>query len=98
LLDRFRQQKRWDEKLKAGKVVSDYYFEKCLYFAELNLSDADFSLFRDKFWALQSQVTQPDLLVFIKTGVEELKHNIKKRGRIYEQQMEESYLQKLNNK
>ncbi|MCD6068242.1 MAG: deoxynucleoside kinase [Bacteroidetes bacterium] len=96
LLDRFRQQKNWEERLVNTTVVSDYYFEKCLYFAELNLNAPDYSVFRDKFLALQSQIVQPQLLVFIKTGVNELKHNIKKRGRVYEQQLEDSYLSKLN--
>jgi deoxyadenosine/deoxycytidine kinase len=96
LLDRFRQQKKWDQRLTNDVVISDYYFEKCLWFAALNLNAADYKVFSEKFAALQSQVIQPQLLVFIKTGLNELKHNIKKRGRIYEQQLPDEYLLKLN--
>jgi deoxyadenosine/deoxycytidine kinase len=96
LLDRFRQQKKWDHRLMHDVVISDYYFEKCLYFAAQNLNAADYKVFSEKFAALQSQVVQPELLVFIKTGLNELKHNIKKRGRIYEQQLPDEYLLKLN--
>src|SRR3989344_1496170 len=42
LLDRFRQQKKWNETISNGLVISDYYFEKCLYFAKLNLTEKDY--------------------------------------------------------
>ena len=98
LLDRFRQQKRWNEKFSSGIVVSDYYFEKCLYFAKLNLSITDYQVFEEKFLPLFNEIKQPDLLVFIRTEVNLLQANIKKRNREYEQTIPDDYLLKLNDR
>ncbi len=96
LLDRFRQQKKWDETINNGLVISDYYFEKCLYFAKLNLSKKDYPVFEEKFNTLNEEIKQPELLVFIRLEIELLQKNVKKRNRSYEQSIPDDYLIRLN--
>jgi deoxyadenosine/deoxycytidine kinase len=83
LLDRFRQLCIWKEKLQNQPVVSDYYFEKCLYFAKINLNATDYALFESQYNKL-------------KLSTENLQQNIKNRNRDYENEIENSYLEKLN--
>lgn len=76
-------------------TVADYYLDKCLYFAEINLSAKDFKFYKKHFEAVRSTVPQPDLIVYINAPEALLLENIKKRGRGYEQQIGEQYLQKI---
>ncbi len=96
LLDRFRQQKKWDNIINNDLVISDYYFEKCLYFAKLNLSARDYPVFEEKFMTLKAEIREPDLLVFIRLDIDLLQKNIKKRNRAYEQSIPDDYLIRLN--
>lgn len=96
LLDRFRQLCLWKEKLNNQAVVSDYYFEKCLYFAQINLNEEDYKLFETQYKNLSAHVATPDLLVILRLSTENLQENIKNRNREYENQIENSYLEKLN--
>lgn len=96
LLDRFRQLSAWKDKLTNHPVVSDYYFEKCLYFAKINLNETDYTLFETQYNKLSANVAKPDLLVILKLSTENLQQNIKNRNRDYENDIENSYLEKLN--
>lgn len=96
LLDRFRQLCSWKEKLENQPVVSDYYFEKCLYFAKINLNAEDYKLFETQYNKLCANVAIPDLLVILRLSTENLQQNIKNRNRTYEDAIETSYLEKLN--
>lgn len=96
LLDRFRQLSNWKNKLSEFPVVSDYFFEKCLYFAEINLNPEKYLLFKEQFEQLNRQVIQPDLLIVLKLSTELLQENIRNRNRDYETQIEDTYLEKLN--
>jgi len=79
LLDRFRQLCLWEEKLNNHPVVSDYYFEKCLYFAKINLNEEDYQLFENQYKKLSAHVAAPDLLVILRLSTENLQQNIKNR-------------------
>ena len=96
LLDRFRQLCIWKEKLQNQPVVSDYYFEKCLYFAKINLNATDYALFESQYNKLNANLESPDLLVILKLSTKNLQQNIKNRNRDYENEIENSYLEKLN--
>lgn len=76
-------------------IISDYIFPKCLIFSGLNLKDDEFELYRKLFDIIHHQLPQPDLLIYLHQPVERLKWNIAHRGRIYEQQISETYLQRL---
>jgi deoxyguanosine kinase len=94
LLDRFRQLSFWKEKIQNHLVVSDYYFEKCLYFAKINLNEEDYTLFESQYKKLSAHVPSPDLLVVLKLSMQHLQQNIKNRNREYENKIESTYLEK----
>lgn len=77
-------------------TVADYFLDKCLYFAEINLSDKDFKFYKKHFTAVRGTVPQPDLIVYINAPEALLLKNIRKRGRDYEQQIREKYLKKIS--
>lgn len=77
-------------------VVSDYMFDKSLLFAKSNLRKDEFQLFSQFFQMLNAGLPNPQLIVFLHKEVPALQKNIKKRGRSYEQQMKEEYLEKIN--
>jgi len=73
-------------------IVSDYSIYKCLWFAKVNLSEKDFALFKKQFKLILDQLPKPDLIIYLSTTSKNLKQNIKKRGRKYEQTISEDYL------
>lgn len=73
-------------------VVADYFFIKTLLFAKNNLKDEEHRLFQRLFHILNAGFPKPDLLVYLHRPVEGLLHNIKKRGRDFEQDISSEYL------
>lgn len=61
-----------------------------------NLSDRDYKTYMQLFELMMSTVKQPDLLIYLKSGIEHLVANIQKRGRDYEQSISIEYLAGLN--
>ena len=61
-----------------------------------NLSDRDYQTYMQLFELMMSTVKQPDLLIYLKSGIEHLVANIQKRGREYEQSISIDYLDGLN--
>lgn len=94
LLSRFEQLQI--KTLSEEKItVSDYSFYKSLWFAKANLRPHDFSVFKKQFFNLLEQVKQPDIVIHLKTPVSNLQKNISRRGRPYEQGIQENYLKKI---
>lgn len=91
LLNRYQQ---LETAFKQNKCfyVSDYSIFKCLWFAKVNLSKKDFLFFKKHFNAIEQQLPKPDLIIYIDAPVDEIKKNIKKRGRTYEQNIGVKYL------
>ena len=61
-----------------------------------NLSERDYNTYMQLFELMMSTVKQPDLLIYLKSGIEHLVSNIQKRGRDYEQSISIEYLAGLN--
>ena len=61
-----------------------------------NLSERDYDTYMQLFELMMSTVKQPDLLIYLKSGIEHLVANIQKRGRDYEQSISIEYLDGLN--
>ena len=91
LISRFQQLNSYFKKHKK-MVVSDFSIYKCLWFAKANLSGKDYVFFKKQFEALLQHLPKPDLIIHLQTSVTNLKRNIKKRGRPYEQNISEAYL------
>jgi deoxyguanosine kinase len=77
-------------------AVADYYFMKSLIFAGVTLSDDEYNLYRKFFNIIYSRLPRPDLYVYLYKNSDHLKKNIQKRGREYEQAIDEKYLDSLN--
>ena len=77
-------------------IVSDYYIFKSLIFAQITLQKEEHQLYRKMFDLMYKEITKPDLYVYLYQNIGRLLQNIKKRGRVYEQDIKASYLQKIH--
>jgi 2-amino-4-hydroxy-6-hydroxymethyldihydropteridine diphosphokinase len=77
-------------------IVSDYYVIKSLIFSKINLKGDEFNLYRKLFNLMYKDVAKPELYVYLYQNTERLQQNIKKRGREYEQNIADDYLEKIN--
>ena len=80
----------------APRRVADYLLEKDRLFARVTLDDAEFGLYEQVYAKLDVQAPKPDLVVYLQAPVDVLLERIAKRGIRYEQQIERSYLERLN--
>lgn len=76
-------------------TISDYFINKSLIFARKTLQNDEFTLYSKFFNIIDSSLPKPDLLVYLYLHVDRLKSNILKRGRSYEKNIKESYLEKI---
>jgi deoxyguanosine kinase len=96
LIDRQKQLTNYFNSIKKGTItVSDFHFDKCLCFANANLSSKDFSFFKKHFKPLKKTIPTPQLVVYIDTTTDLLTKNIQNRGRLIEKNLKKSYLEKL---
>jgi deoxyadenosine/deoxycytidine kinase len=97
LLSRFRQQQSlFQHDLFSSTLISDYLFAKDRIFANLNLSDDELSLYNQLATILEQRVLKPDLVIYLQARTSVLMQRIRWRGRTFEQDMEEDYLNALN--
>ena len=76
-------------------IISDYYVAKSLIFSKNNLQDDEYQLFSRFFNIIFSDMPKPELLVYLYSDVERLQANIRKRGRSYEQEISDAYLENI---
>jgi deoxyadenosine/deoxycytidine kinase len=62
------------------------------------MSTRDFDTYMKIYTLSDELIRRPDLLIYLKGSVPKLVEQIRKRGREYEQGIDESYLQRLNDK
>ena len=77
-------------------MVSDYDIYKSLIFSKITLAEDEFRLYRKLFYLMYKDIAKPDLYVYLYQNTDRLLTNIKKRGRDYEQNIENDYLEKIN--
>jgi len=77
-------------------IISDYDIHKSLIFSKINLNSDEFNLYRKLFYSLYKSIVKPDLIIFLNQTIENLKGNIKKRGRDYEASISDEYLTSIN--
>jgi len=77
-------------------MVSDYDVYKSLIFSKITLPEDEFRLYRKLFYQVYKDIAKPDLYVYLYQNTERLQANIKKRGRNYEKDIEDEYLEKIN--
>jgi len=77
-------------------MVSDYDVYKSLIFSKITLPEDEFRLYRKLFYQVYKDIAKPDLYVYLYQNTERLQQNIKKRGRDYEKDIQDDYLEKIN--
>ena len=77
-------------------VVSDYDIYKSLIFSKITLPEEEFVLYRKLFKLMCKDITKPNLYVYLHQNTKRLQENIKDRGRDYEQNINDEYLDKIN--
>jgi deoxyguanosine kinase len=97
LLTRYKQQRELGQAdLFHRFLVTDYIFEKDKIFAYLNLQDEELKLYETLVSSIQHNIVNPDLVVYLQSSVPRLMENIRRRGRDFEANMQESYIRDLN--
>jgi len=99
LADRYQQLKTQFSAADIFKsfTVADYFIFKSLIFASKNLEPLEFGLYSKLFSIVSSVVPKPDLIVYLYLNLDNLKNNILKRGRPYEQNIQFDYLDRIQN-
>lgn len=97
LADRYHQIKKQVLNLDLfhSFLVADYYFAKSSIFAQNTLKDDEYHLFRQIFDIIFESMPKPDLYVYLHSNTDKLLQNIKMRGRDYEKNITEEYLEKI---
>jgi len=98
LLSRYRQQEQiMQYDLFERRIVTDYMFVKDRIFATLNLNEKEMKLYDMLARILEKRVIKPDLAIYLKASSKRLIYNIRKRGRPYEKNIKDDYINALNN-
>ena len=99
LAERYQQLKDQLTKQDLFKTftISDYLFNKSLIFARNNLQSDEYALFARMFNIINEFLPKPELLIYLYLDVANLQRNIRSRGRSYEQEIQDSYLENIQN-
>ena len=74
---------------------TDYFINKSLIFASRTIKEDELILYTRLFDIINTNLPNPDLLVYLYVDIERLISNIKFRGRSYEQEIKSSYLESI---
>ena len=97
LLQRYQQQQELRQiDMFQNLVITDYMFVKDRLFASLNLSEKEMSLYDTVANMMEKNDIHPDLVIFLQADTETLMKNISTRGREFEKNLSEDYLDALN--
>ena len=97
LLQRYQQQQELRQvDMFHNLIVTDYMFVKDRLFAALNLNEKEMSLYDSVAKMMEKNIIHPDLVIFLQADTETLMENISKRGRDFEKNMSEDYIDALN--
>ncbi len=97
LLSRYKSLKEiTTREIFTRRVISDYIFDKDRIFATINLDERERILYEELFKMLNKDIPVPDLVIYLQADTDVLMERIKKRGRIYERNMNRNYIKTLN--
>lgn len=77
-------------------TIADFFLEKDQLFAQLNLDDEEYALYRQMYQHLHVQVPTPDLVIYLQSPVDTLYERVNQRGMNYEQEIAREYLSRLS--
>ncbi len=97
LAERYQQLKTElaNQDLFRDFTISDYFLNKSVIFARKTLHEDEYQLFFRLFNIMNANLPKPDLLVHLYVKTERLQSNIRKRGRNYEQNIPDAYLNNI---
>lgn len=97
LADRYQQLKDdvISHDLFKSFTIADYFINKSLIFARKTLQNDEYALYSRLFSIINLNLPQPDLIIYLYSTVDKVKRNIIRRGRKYEQEIQYSYLEKI---
>ncbi len=76
-------------------IVADYTIIKSQLFARNNLNPDEYELFQRMAEIIKTQLPKPDLLIYLHTPIGKLQQQIRKRGRAYELNIADAYLEEI---
>jgi deoxyadenosine/deoxycytidine kinase len=76
-------------------IVADYTIIKSQLFARNNLNPDEYELFQRMAEIIKTQLPKPDLLIYLHTPIAKLQQQIRKRGRAYELNIADAYLEEI---
>ncbi len=76
-------------------IIADYTIIKSQLFARANLSTDEYDLFQRMAEIIKTQLPKPDLLIYLHTPIAKLQQQIHKRGRAYEMNIADAYLEEI---
>ena len=95
LLSRYRQQQMAPRLLEQGPLIADYTFGKDRLFAQMTLSGDELDIYQQLYRVLADRTPLPDLVVYLRADTDLLMWRIATRDRIYERDMERTYIENL---
>jgi deoxyguanosine kinase len=97
LMSRFKQQQELHQgDLFRPNILADYHLLKDRIFAQLTLADDELALYERVYRSLESQVLQPDVLVYLHAPLPVLLERIARRARPFERDFDVQYLTDLS--
>lgn len=99
MAERYKQlQHITTQDLFSTLTVSDYFFIKSKLFAQNNLKEDELHLFYRLFDIMLAALPKPELMIYLYADIDRLQSNIQKRGRDFEQAIDNAYLQNIQNR
>jgi deoxyadenosine/deoxycytidine kinase len=96
LMSRFGQQQELVQAdLFSPNTLADYHLLKDRIFAQLTLKADELALYERVYTSLETQILQPDVLIYLHADIEVLLARIQKRGRPFEADFDAGYLRAL---
>jgi deoxyguanosine kinase len=97
-LSRYHQQRRGVSAVidEGRSLISDYTFAKDALFAHINLKGDELEMYHKVHQALAEKIVMPDLLVYLRADTDVLMQRITLRDRPYERNMDQKYIEELN--
>jgi deoxyadenosine/deoxycytidine kinase len=92
LVERYEQMRQVKE---PWPIVADYLFEKDKLFAYINLTDAELELYNRYYQIFRSQVSTPDLVIYLHASPEVLKQRLRRKGITQEQAISDEYIEQV---
>jgi deoxyadenosine/deoxycytidine kinase len=97
LLTRYNQQRELlQHDLFQQANVADYLFAKDRIFAAMNLSPDELKLYDGVYKLLDEKMAKPDLVVYVRAGIEVLAERLRRRNRDFERYISFEYLERVS--